>query len=360
MTRVVHLHIGAPKTGTTYVQDRLGRNAGTLARHGVQYPGQRWGDPSTFHFRAALDLLGQDWGGPPGHADGAWQAMVRRVGRHRGNTVISHEILAPAPPEVVDRVMRDFRDAEVHVVYSVRDLGRQLPAAWQESIKQGRKWSFRRFLDVTERGDAWFARAFDVPSVLENWGRGVPPERIHVVTVPRRGDRTPERMWGRVCRALQIDPAWAPRDSTRVNQSLGAVETQLIRRLNRRMGRRARRTHPHDDLVLRLLAENQTAVRRSARLALPPDRFDWAEAQTAAWRDWIKTSGVDVVGDLDELTPYRPPAGTPYVDPDEVSRRRLLQATLDALEVMTREAASRPEPTARRLRRRLGGGAGER
>ena len=31
MSRVVFLHIGAPKTGTTYLQDRLTRNAATLA-----------------------------------------------------------------------------------------------------------------------------------------------------------------------------------------------------------------------------------------------------------------------------------------------------------------------------------------
>ena len=47
-----------------------------------------------FHFRAALDLLGQDWGGAPGHAEGAWDAMVRRVRRADGTVVISHEILA--------------------------------------------------------------------------------------------------------------------------------------------------------------------------------------------------------------------------------------------------------------------------
>ena len=57
MRRVVHLHIGAPKTGTTYVQDRLSLNAGELAKHGVTYPGRTLRDASTFHFRAALDLL---------------------------------------------------------------------------------------------------------------------------------------------------------------------------------------------------------------------------------------------------------------------------------------------------------------
>jgi len=38
MSRVVYLHVGAPKTGTTYLQDRLALNKAELARHGVHYP----------------------------------------------------------------------------------------------------------------------------------------------------------------------------------------------------------------------------------------------------------------------------------------------------------------------------------
>ena len=44
------------------------------------------------------------------------------------------------------------RGSEVHVVYSARDLGRQVPAAWQESIKQGRTWTYRRFQRRMVRG----------------------------------------------------------------------------------------------------------------------------------------------------------------------------------------------------------------
>lgn len=354
MTRVVHLHIGAPKTGTTYVQDRLSRNAEQLSRHGVNYPGRTLGDPSTFHFRAALDLLGQDWGGSPGHADGAWDQMVRKVRRQKAKVVVSHEILAPAPADTVAKVMRDLRGSEIHLVYSVRDLGRQLPAAWQESIKQGRKWTFRRFLNSAERGNAWFARAFDLPGVLSTWGRDLPPEQIHVVTVPRHNTSDPDQLWHRFCRALDIDPDWAPLDSDKSNRSLGAVETQLIRRLNRRMGQEVRRDAVYDDLILRLLARERLSSRRSAAVSLPPTRYDWAEEQGRLWIDWIRDSGVDLIGDVGELIPSRPAADIAWVDPDRVPPRPLLRASLDALEVMTREAASRPDPFIRRARRKLG------
>jgi hypothetical protein len=355
MSRVVHLHIGAPKTGTTYVQNRLSANAEELARHGVLYPGRGMGDPSTFHFRAALDLLGQDWGGPKGHAKGAWRQMTRRVNRHPGSAIISHEILAPADSGRVARLMHDLRRAEVHVVYGARDLGRQLPAAWQESIKQGRRWPFSRFLDEAEAGNTWFAQAFDLPAVLSTWGQFVPADRIHVVTVPHDTRTRPNLLWERFCAALDLDRSWAPQDTGLANESLGIIETQLIRRLNGRMGRGLRREAAYDDLILRLLAREELAERRrSDKVTLPPERYDFAEAQCKLWIDWLEQSGVEVFGDVKELLPRRPAPGTPWVNPDKVEPRPLLKASLDALEVMTHEAAARQESLGRRVRRKLG------
>ncbi len=354
MSRVVFLHVGAPKTGTTYLQDRLMRNAPALADHGVHFPSRsRFVNADLFHFRAALDLLEQDWGGPPGHAEGSWEAMVRRIGRRDGTVVLSHEILAPAPEDKVAKVMNDLRDSEVHVVYSARDLGRQLPAAWQESVKQGRKWPFRRFLNRVEQGNPWFSRAFDLPRVLTTWGAQLPPERLHVVTVPHRGpDAAPDELWQRFCRVFRIDPDWAPLDSERSNTSLGIAETQLVRRLNRRMGRAARREVSYDHLVRNLLAQGELADRGSPPVRLPPERFDWAEERAEAWMEWIADSGVDVVGDPEDLRPRRPDPEERWRDPDRVGPKMLLGASLDALEAMTREAARRQDPSTR-VRARL-------
>ena len=280
VSRRVYLHIGAPKTGTTYLQDRLALNAKTLADHDVHFPTKSpLVSPGLFHFRAALDLLDQDWGGEPGHARGSWDALVRGSRRLNGTVVISHEILAPATAAKVARAKQDLAGSELHVVYSARDLARQLPAAWQESIKQGRKWSYRRFLDRVENRRPWFARAFDLPAVLGTWGAGLPPEQVHVVTVPhQRGDE----LWPRFCPAFGIDPAWAPEDSTRHNASLGVAETQLIRQLNRRMDRVTRREASFDELIRGMLAQDALVQRRSAPLRLPPRMHPWASARPSA------------------------------------------------------------------------------
>ena len=271
--RRVYLHIGAPKTGTTYLQDRLTLNAKSLADHGVHYPSRSpLVSPSLFHFRAALDLQGQDWGGPPGHAEGSWDALVKRVGRRSGSVIVSHEILAPATREQAARAKSELGgpEVEIHVVYSARDLARQIPAAWQESVKQGRRWRYRRFLRRLDSDRSpWFQRAFDLPRVLTTWSAGLPPDHVHVVTVPQRGS-DPDLLWQRFCTAFGIDPTWAPRAGARINPSLGVAETQLLRKLNRRMQRGPRGSVEYDELIRVLLAESELVNRRTQPVQLPP------------------------------------------------------------------------------------------
>ena len=128
--------------------------------------------------------------------------------------------------------MRDLAGSEVHVVYSARDLARQVPPAWQESIKQGRALDVRPLPHrASATGRPWFARAFDLPTCSSSWGNGLPPERVHLVTVPQPAPPTadPDLLWQRFCRAFGIDPAWAPEDSDRANASLGIAETQVLR-----------------------------------------------------------------------------------------------------------------------------------
>ena len=340
----VFLHIGAPKTGTTYVQDRLGRNAKSLAKHGIHFPTRSpLVSPGLFHFRAALDVLGQDWGGPEGHAKGAWPALAKKVRRLSGTVIISHEILAPAAPEVIDRIVDDLgADTEVHVVYTARDLARSLPAGWQESVKQGRRWRFREFLKRARRGDRlWFAKAVDIPRVLGAWSARVPVERIHLITVPSGPDSP---LWSRFCEVVGIDEAWAPLESDRANASLGSVETVVIRKLNDRMPREVRRRAEYDVLGRELLAQKELVGRLSKPIRIPPTAYDWVEERTEEWLEWIRGSGIDVIGDLEDLRPQRPAPGATWEDPDKPRQGKVGDATMDALVTVIMELAERPDP----------------
>lgn len=350
--RRVVLHVGAPKTGTTYLQQRLELNAAHLARHGVHYPvhRQRLRWRASLQFRAALDLLGEDWGGPPGHARGAWAELVRQVRRRRGSVVIGHELLAGADEPVVESMLRDLATDEVHVVYTVRDLGRMLPAAWQESLKQGRTMKFGRFLEQARHDRLWFMRTFDVPRVLGPWLARLPPEQVHVVVVPRDG-ASREVLWERFCTAAAIDPGLAPRLPVGSNPSLGIPEAQLLRMVNRRLGGTAHRDHRTHQMLGEIVAEGVLAERASSRPEISPDAYEWVAARSRGWTEWIEESGVDVVGDLDELRPSAPDPET-WQDPDQLQARRVASAAVDALLALTDEASSRQVPLRRRTAQR--------
>lgn len=343
------MHVGAPKTGTTYLQNRLTANLTGLAQHDVHYATRPLVTPHLFQFRAALDLLGRtDWRGPIARSDGAWDAMVRRIRRSSGTVIFSHEILADARPKQVARLWQDLDvggATELHIVYTARDLARQIPAAWQEGIKQGQRWTFESYLRRFQAEKLWFYRTFRFPRVLTVWGAGLPPEHVHLVTVPGvAADVPPDELWRRFAAACGFDPAWAPEEGARANRSLGIAETQLIRRLNRRLGRSQQPGGRYDALIRVMLAEKVLVNRESDRVRIPPSLHPWVMEKTERWIEWAEQSGIDVIGDLDDLRPPAPEPGAVWHDPDQVRPRKQLQAALDALAAMTAEAARREAP----------------
>ncbi|WP_300683388.1 hypothetical protein [Nocardioides sp.] len=213
MAQKVYLHVGAPKTGTTYLQDRLLRNRASLAQHGVKYPvGLR---PTMF--LAAVDLTAIKWPGFHEKAHGEWRALVRRIRAARGTVVVSHEVFAVATPDQIERALADLDGLEVHVVFTTREPGRLLAADWQEGLKTYNARPFRRHLERIVDQDPmtsrrWFWRAQHLPRALAQWSAALPPERVHLVTVPS-GNRA--ALWPRFCEAIGIDPAWAPVEARR-------------------------------------------------------------------------------------------------------------------------------------------------
>jgi hypothetical protein len=345
MSRVVYLHVGAPKTGTTYLQDRLALNRSSLAKRGVHYP-------LALHasqFRPALDILQMSWGGLQHDVEGEWDALMGRVRRLSGTIVISHEILAAAKPNQVRRAMAGLAGSEVHLVYSARDLARQIPAEWQEGVKHQRKIGYAGFLRQTQASKRmhptqWFWRVQSLPDVLSRWTRGLPPERVHLVTVPQAGAPR-DLLWERYCTTFGIDPAWAPLESDRENASIGAAETFLLRRLNRRLRRAGLPSQEYRRLIREVVVHQTMAQRANmTKVTLPPTAFDWADEVASEWIEWVQGSGIHVVGDVQDLRPVRPPADQRWVNPDRPRRPEMVDAAMDAMVALALEAAKRPDP----------------
>jgi hypothetical protein len=330
----VLLHVGTPKTGTSHLQDVMFRNRGRLREHGILYPAERF----DAHFLAALDLMKLRWGGLEDECVGAWDALAEQVRDFDGTSVISHEILATASRGQVERALASLGhpDTEVHVVLSVRDLVRQIPAEWQENIKHRRLLSFRTFLEQLRDPDRaegvapWFWGVQEIPDILDRWARDLPPERVHVVTVPPP-DGPRELLWERFASVFELADLDLDLTAERANPSLGVPETALLRRLNAR----ANDVVPPDlyrPLVRELLAHQTLSQRRSSpRLTLPPEDAAWAQELTQAWIAELRDRDYHVVGDLDELVGS--PSAT-WADPDRPDEEQVADAAVDALRAL--------------------------
>ena len=328
------VHVGAPKTGTSFVQDLLFQNQQHLAEMGVLYPADRF----DAHFLAALDLMELPWGGLEHQAVGAWDRLAEQVRAWEGTVIISHEILATASKQHVQRALESFGpDTEVHVVVSVRDLVRQVPAEWQENVKHRRVVGYRDFLDrimdpsSTGAVATWFWGVQDIPEILTRWSADLPPEHVHVVTVPKPGAPR-DLLWQRFAAVFGLDPDEFDTSTVeRANPSLGVAETAFVRRLNERVNNGVLPNENYRELVRELLAHRTLSGRAEAvRLRLPPDARTWAYELSLQWATELASRGYDLVGDWDELRPD-PVDDTPFVDPDAVTAEQVEDVALQSL-----------------------------
>ncbi|WP_148573230.1 hypothetical protein [Nocardioides caldifontis] len=348
------LHVGAPKTGTSFVQDLLFQNRERLAAEGVLYPAERF----DAHFLAALDLMQLPWGGLEQQAVGAWDRLAEQVRAWPGTVIISHEILATASKDNARRAVESFGpDAEVHVIASVRDLVRQIPAEWQENVKHRRTLRYQQFLrqimDPTATGTipTWFWGVQDIPAILDRWGGDLPPQQVHVVTVPRPG-APPTLLWERFASVFGLDPAAYDTESVqRANPSLGVAETAMVRRLNQRVNGRLANEH-YREFVRELLA-HRTLSRRPGKvpLRLPDEVRSWAVDLSESWIRDLAAREYDVVGSLDDLRPE--PEHLPFSDPDRPPHRLVADSALHSLEALlirTAELRTETDELHRRIR----------
>jgi len=333
MSRRVYLHVGTPKSGTSYLQDRLALNRAQLEAQGLEYLHTRTGD----HFEAALDVVGDRWAGAERAARGQWDALMLETRKTRRDLVISHEILAAAPPDRVRQALSHFADDEVHIVVTARDLGRQIPAEWQERIKHRGGRTYAQFIRALVRNQRsndsqmWFWRVQDLPNILTTWGNGLTPDRLHLVTVPPSGAPS-GTLWERFAGVLGLDRSVDYTDSTTMNVSIGGAEVTMLRRLNVELAERKLPRDVYIDWVRESVAREVLADRPAARRAtVPPKRRAWVEQLTEDWLDWINQLGVEVVGDLADLRSVWPDDGDGWFDPDNPDPEEVAAAAIDAL-----------------------------
>ncbi|MGZ6796564.1 MAG: hypothetical protein ACXVEU_12970 [Nocardioidaceae bacterium] len=298
--------MGSPKTGTTYLQSVLWGSRDGLREQGFRLPLRSLED----HYFLTLALRGRlDAAVDPPQAFVVLDRLRRDVAiPGPEHLLVSHELLAPVEQERVDAFLDLFADFEVHVLVTARDLARQVPSEWQQHVKTRSNVTYQAFVErVVQRKARHFWSVQDVASVAQRWGGRLPPDRVHVVTVPPAGAPL-DVLLTRFCSAVGLDPSGLRRDQAATNDSMGYEQTELLRRVNLALGDRLPNPRQgYNSTVKFWFAEAVLAQQPvKQRLALPPERWDWCRAVSREIVEQIEQAGYDVVGDLADLIPQQP------------------------------------------------------
>lgn len=323
----MYLHIGGHKTGTTYLQSVLWRNRGALRRQGMLFPGQR----KAAHAWANLDLRNAGFRGYRApQAVGAWPRLVDEIRDWGGPAIIDQEMFSLLRPAHIGRALDDLSFAKVRIVFTARDMARQLPAAWQEWIKNQGTIAYGEFLakvrDPSTPEAARFMSMHDVPTILSGWAQWLPASRIHLITVPPSG-APPDVLWRRFAEVVHLEPDRYNFRTRDTNTSLGAAEVALLRDLNAALGD-ALPWSQYTRLVKYGLVP-KLAARRSERIGLPDDAYDWAVIWAKQAVQDLAGAGYRLTGDLDELIPLARPDGADPDDLDADTRAEVARAALE-------------------------------
>jgi hypothetical protein len=339
----VYLHVGAFKTGTTYLQDVMRLNSKALAAQGVLFPGaERW----RTQVAGVSDLLGiAQRGDDAPDKRGGWNELVRQIKEWDGpSALVSMEFLSMAGPRQARRAVRALDPAEVHVVLTARDLARTVPAMWQETLKAGGTWTWDEYIAALRDDDRsavppalgfWICQ--DLPAVLDVWERSLGRERIHLVTVPPPG-ADPRLLLERFCEAVGVDLDLLADQAPRSNQSLGAAEAEALRLLNVSLGSRADR-HEYRKVIKQVVGRHLSETTpKSGQMRLPSEDRPWAVKRAREMADELAQRDYHVVGDLEDLVPSDEDSSPGRV-PWDVTEREVLEASTRAAAAVVRRLA---------------------
>jgi hypothetical protein len=357
---IVYLHIGAMKTGTTYLQQLIYANRDQLSAAGLVIPGETWGR----QVRGVQDVmrLGRTDRHIRRMSHRAWQELLdQALAAPDSVSVISVEFLSFAGRRKARQVMRTLEGADVRIILTVRDMASSLPSQWQTLVHNNGRASWQEFLaaipEPTERPLPFvgryrplvgeFHRTQNIPRMLSVWAPLVPDGAVHVVTVPLRRGR-PDELWQRFAGVVGVDPRVVTQPPEGTNPSLGHASSELVRRLNLRLGRLSQSEYNwtvKEPVAIDVLARR---AREEGKAQLTRQAYDTALRWNVLTRSAIAGSGARVTGDLEDL---------PTI-PDPELRARLPEAPgepctpaiLDAAE----EAAAAFARHARRRSRKLG------
>jgi hypothetical protein len=350
----VLLHVGVHKTGTTAIQAALADARPELLKAGVAYPGKR-----KAQHRSAMALTARTWGwkGKGGEVidPSVYQWLVNQVHRHTGRVAVSSEFFCEGDAEEAARVVNDLGSDRVHVVITLRNLGRLLPSSWQQYLKYGMESGYERWLrNVFEKDGTMtpsFWRRNDHGAVVERWRDAAGPQNVTVMVLEGVDLSSQFRSFSQL---LGVPEEFlVSRMDLTSNRSMTAAEASFLLRINGHV-KHAITWDEYVKYVRRGVAlgmvENREPAPDEPRVHTPDWALDAAAEHGRRHAEAIAASGVRVLGDLGALAarvPSTPP--TPASVDTELPAEAAAQALLAAI-AATR---SNPELTVGELRSEL-------
>jgi hypothetical protein len=234
---------------------------------------------------------------------------VRRAGESR--VVVSSEFFSWATPEAIERIARDLDLARLHVVVTLRPLGRILPSQWQQNVQAGmtlayETWLGQVFGDKPGRSRDAFWQLHRHDHLIERWAAVLGTERLTAIVV----DETDHGMLLRVFEGLlglRGGTLVAERDLS--NRSLTLAEAEAVRAFNV-AAKRAAVTNAVQAKAMRYGAAIHMKQREpapdEARIETPGWALDQARAVDEAMVPAIAATGIRVVGNLAALADPQP------------------------------------------------------
>ncbi|GAB6983942.1 hypothetical protein [Nocardioides pyridinolyticus] len=311
----VFVHIGLPKTATSYLQTIIWSNRDRLRERGVVVPGAERRDhlwssrtvrEQTSHRRA------------PEHQQQAWTRVRAELASSPGTGLVSHEFFAAASAEQARAMVEALAPAEVHLVVTAREPLGLFTASWQESLKNGATTPMPEYGRTVSAKptDIWNWRTLDLRLVLERWTRAVPAARVHVLVLDPGAPR--EDVWERFAAIVGFPTEGIDLSGSFPNTSMGVAEAETLRRVNGQLTGFGK-AFDKGVYLRTYLADERLVPRGGERFWPEPDQVEDCRRRGEEAVAHLAAGEYDVVGDVEHL---RVPA--------ELEERRSTTSVTDA------------------------------
>jgi hypothetical protein len=287
-----------------------------------------------FHAAESVRALGRE-AGPDASA---WTRLVDEVAAWPDTGLITHEFFCAASSEQAGQAVEALQPADVHLLLTARDYVRQFPAVWQEALKMRADLSLDEYLDRALRDELpgpWTWLTQDVAAILDRWAGWVPPDHVHLVTVPPRG--APRGLlWERWCSVLGLAPDRFDLDVAFGNESLGLQQAALLRRVKPALSESLRSNTELYRWVRQYFGHEVLVPQGGERFGLRAHHADQLTDRARQMVSVAAAAGYDVVGELDELIP-RPELTAGGPNPGDVNDSEMLDVAVVAIDQMIRD-----------------------